>query len=413
MERWLRGLGRPPNEGELRAILWPLLSGLERVHQAGFLHRDIKPENIYLTAGGRPVLLDFGSARQAIGGRSRMLTAVITAGYAPFEQYHEGGKQGPWTDIYAVGAVMHRAITGQKPPEAAARLMGKDPYQSLAVNQSGRYGAAFLKGLDRALWVKASERPQSIAEWRGLLGERPAGKPSKLPGPKRPPWWVWCLAGTALAGGLILWFESLHPRSEQPQSPAPSLTESATPEPSPTARVTPIPSPTESATPTLTFTPAPTYTPTGTPVPEIALPSPESTPQLDTPAESSPVNPTQGVLAFVKNFWNHNASNDPSDWASDFADQSRYCYSNGLADRGFIRRDRAKLVERYPVRHYKFYQPSIQMESGDNSARVSFTYTYSFSGRKSAAGSCRVLLTVEWNSGRWFITRYDEKVDRQ
>jgi serine/threonine protein kinase/Flp pilus assembly protein TadD len=171
LERWLRGLGRAPTEAELIAILWPLLSGLERVHQAGFLHRDLKPENIYLTRGGRPVLLDFGSARQAIGGRSRMLTAILTTGYAPFEQYHEGGRQGPWTDIYALGAVMHRAITGQKPPEAAARMMGNDPYKSLAATQASRYSAALLKGLDQALRVKASERPQSIAQWRALLGK--------------------------------------------------------------------------------------------------------------------------------------------------------------------------------------------------------------------------------------------------
>jgi serine/threonine protein kinase len=171
LERWLGGLGRVPTEAELRAILWPLLSGLERVHQAGFLHRDIRPANILLTEGGRPVLVDFGTARQPIGSHSRLSTAVITAGYAPFEQYHEGGQQGPWTDIYALAAVVHRAITGQKATEAADRMMGDDPYQSLAVSQAGRYGAAFLRGLDLALRVRASDRPQSIAQWRALLGE--------------------------------------------------------------------------------------------------------------------------------------------------------------------------------------------------------------------------------------------------
>jgi hypothetical protein len=120
------------------------------------------------------------------------------------------------------------------------------------------------------------------------------------------------------------------------------------------------------------------------------------------------------VVAFVKEFWDENASNDPGDWASEFAAQARYCYgSNGWANRAFIRADRAKLVSRYPIRHYKYYDPRIEMESGSDSARVSYTYTYSYAGGRSAAGSCRVLLTVECDSGVWLITDYDEKVDRK
>ena len=84
-----------------------------------------------------------------------------------------------------------------------------------------------------------------------------------------------------------------------------------------------------------------------------------------------------------------------------------------MPNRGFIRADRAKLVARYPVRHYKYYDLRIEMESDDASARVSYIYTYSYSGGRSAAGSCRVVLTVECNSGIWLITDYDEKVDRQ
>jgi len=174
LERWLRDLGRPPSESELRGILAPLLSGLERVHRAGFLHRDIKPDNIYLTTDGRPVLLDFGSARQAITSRSIVMTSIVSTGYAPFEQYHEDGKQGPWSDIYALGAVMYRAITGSKPPEAVRRLQN-DPCQKLAISYAGRYDARFLTAIDQALSVNESQRPQSIADWRNMMD--PGGRP--------------------------------------------------------------------------------------------------------------------------------------------------------------------------------------------------------------------------------------------
>jgi serine/threonine protein kinase len=172
LERWLRDLGRTPSERELREILAPLLFGLERVHRAGFLHRDIKPDNIYLTTGGRPVLLDFGSARQAITSRSMVMTSIVSLGYAPFEQYHEDGNQGPWSDIYALGAVMYRAITGSKPPEAARRLQN-DSCQNLATSYAGRYDARFLTAIDRALKVNESQRPQSVAEWRDMMGAEP------------------------------------------------------------------------------------------------------------------------------------------------------------------------------------------------------------------------------------------------
>ena len=169
LEQWLRQLSRPPNEAELRRILMPLLSGLETVHNAGFLHRDIKPENIYITKNGRPVLLDFGSARQAISSRSIALTSVVSTGYAPFEQYHEDGNQGPWSDIYALAAVVYRAITGRKPPEATRRLKN-DPIEKLTAGYAGKYDAQFLRAIDKALAVHESKRPQTIADWKKMFG---------------------------------------------------------------------------------------------------------------------------------------------------------------------------------------------------------------------------------------------------
>ena len=97
-----------PTEAQLMRVLLPVVDGLKQVHAAGFLHRDVKPANVFVRRSDEtPVLLDFGSARQAVGRRSASLSAVVSAGYAPPEQYESDGDQGPWTDVLrALGAVL-------------------------------------------------------------------------------------------------------------------------------------------------------------------------------------------------------------------------------------------------------------------------------------------------------------------
>ena len=133
LSQWLKRAPLPP-ETELRRILLPLLDGLAAVHAAQFLHRDIKPSNIFMRANGTPVLLDFGAAR-ATGGGTRSLTAVLTPGYAPLEQYATDGKQGPWSDIYAMGGVLYRAVTDRNPPDAVSRLQDDAVKAGLAAAQ--------------------------------------------------------------------------------------------------------------------------------------------------------------------------------------------------------------------------------------------------------------------------------------
>ena len=104
-------------EARVRALLGAVADGLAEVHGAGLLHRDVKPSNVMLRADGMPVLIDFGAARQAFGRHSGSVAAVLTPGYAPIEQYvTEGGaadRQGPWTDVYALGAVAYAALSGR------------------------------------------------------------------------------------------------------------------------------------------------------------------------------------------------------------------------------------------------------------------------------------------------------------
>lgn len=157
------------SEDELKAILHPLLSALEVIHQADFLHRDIKPGNIVLRdSDGSPVLLDFGSARQAIGARSRSVTSIVTPGYAPIEQYSSRERQGPWTDIYALGGVCYRALTGQAPEDATDR-MRNDPLIPVSQRCAGQASTGFLSAIDAALSVDERDRPQSVAAWREVL----------------------------------------------------------------------------------------------------------------------------------------------------------------------------------------------------------------------------------------------------
>lgn len=123
-----------PSEAKLKEIIFPLLDGLHAVHETGFLHRDIKPADIFIRTNQSPVLLDFGAARQAVNGSTKSLTAVLTPGYAPLEQYSGQGNQGPWPDIYAMAGVRYRAYTNENPPDAVSCLKGDTVSARIAHN---------------------------------------------------------------------------------------------------------------------------------------------------------------------------------------------------------------------------------------------------------------------------------------
>ena len=154
---------------DVRRLADGLVGGLSAVHAQGFLHRDIKPSNIIIRRDGIPVLIDFGAARQAMGERTRTMTGILTPQYAPIEQYALDGKQGPWSDIYSAAAVLHHAIAGLPPPDAAARV-GTDPYRPLATTHADRFEPAFLGAIDRALAFAPTDRPQTVEEWAALFG---------------------------------------------------------------------------------------------------------------------------------------------------------------------------------------------------------------------------------------------------
>lgn len=186
----LRELNGPPDEAWLRTLLHPLTEALAVLHDAQCYHRDIAPDNVMMLAGSqRPLLLDFGAARRVIGDMTQALTVILKPGYAPVEQYAEipGMKQGPWTDIYALAAVMHHAITGRTPPPSVGRLMG-DTHVPLAQAAAGRYSAPFLAALDHALAVKPEDRTQSIAQLRAEMGldGAPAAAPATTTSAQRP-----------------------------------------------------------------------------------------------------------------------------------------------------------------------------------------------------------------------------------
>ena len=174
-EAWLKALGRPPTQAELDAIVVPLLAALEMMHAADFLHRDIAPDNIIVRTDGTPVLLDFGAARRAVAQMSRSLTGIVKAGYSPHEQYSANNRlQGPWSDLYALGGTLYRAVTGHAPEEATLRV-DQDRMAPATLAAKAGYRVPFLRGIDACLKIKQAERPQSVAQLRSILFEREGG----------------------------------------------------------------------------------------------------------------------------------------------------------------------------------------------------------------------------------------------
>ncbi|NIS07145.1 MAG: protein kinase [Gammaproteobacteria bacterium] len=153
------------DETEVKEIVIPILEGLSVVHAKQYLHRDIKPSNIFLRKSGPPVLLDFGAARRALEEQSSAMTVMLTPGYAPFEQYSKGDKQGPWSDIYALGATIYHCIVGAAPTPATDRLTSiydnePDPVVQALKIIAPRCSPVFVKTIEWMLKPHAKDRPQ-------------------------------------------------------------------------------------------------------------------------------------------------------------------------------------------------------------------------------------------------------------
>ncbi|MBP6763616.1 MAG: septum site-determining protein, partial [Rubrivivax sp.] len=234
---WLADLGTPPSETWLRQFMAPLTEALGSLHSQQCYHRDIAPDNIlmlydraatgkggnYLEQKPRPVLLDFGAARRVIGDATQNLTAILKSGYSPVEQYEgeESMRQGAWTDVYALCAVLYTAAVGKAPGSSIARAV-RDDMVPARVAAKGRYSDVFLAAIDAGLAVRPEKRPQSLAALQQLLDAKeappmpapaaaaaaaaPAADRAEAPesgAPSRPRWLMPALGGAAVLLALL------------------------------------------------------------------------------------------------------------------------------------------------------------------------------------------------------------------
>ena len=223
-----RAMPHPPDEAWIRSVITPLLSALELLHREGVYHRDIAPDNILLPDDGPPVLLDFGAARRVISDRTQSLTAILKPSYAPIEQYAEMTqlRQGPWTDLYALGAVVHYLLFGAPPAPATARAV-QDEGDGVEHRIVPGVSPRFLEAVSWMLSIRPNHRPQSGEQLRAVLDGHAVIPPRGRPGITIPG----ALPPAAPA------FEAT--RHVSPSSPAAGLDSAIVPTHLPTARVLP------------------------------------------------------------------------------------------------------------------------------------------------------------------------------
>ncbi len=176
----------PPPEAWLRKLLWSVTSALRVLHEGQALHRDISPDNIFLQDSGPPVLLDLGAARHVIGDTSQRLTSVLKVNYAPIEQYTDAGQQlqqGPWSDLYSLGAVVHGCLCNDTPLPATLRAIRDRmvPFSRVARTVRKQFGVEysrpFIDSVAHSLQLQPEDRPQTIDEFlqEMAMTEAPAG----------------------------------------------------------------------------------------------------------------------------------------------------------------------------------------------------------------------------------------------
>lgn len=174
LSEYLKQHGDVTHEAIVQDFILPIMEGLVQIHEAGFLHHDICTDNILVRTDNSPLLIDFGGHRYALRAYSRSITSVISRGYAPPEQYTGRGKQAPYTDLYALGAVMYELVSGKKPVESVTRSYAinedeADPLP-LAINFTDKnVPIHLLKLIDQLLNIKPKHRPQSCQDAIDLI----------------------------------------------------------------------------------------------------------------------------------------------------------------------------------------------------------------------------------------------------
>ncbi|WP_312412215.1 protein kinase domain-containing protein [Pseudescherichia sp.] len=173
------------NEAWILQRLPMLCSALATLHHAGELHRNISLKSIQIEESGQPLLLDVAIPPAPAGDLSETSKLLLHPGFTPLEQYADASESllGPWTDIYALGAVLYTLITGSPPPASVARSI-QESCTPLTENPPPGYSPALLQAVDRALALKPEDRPQSIAEF-AALAEIAVGDTGQLPAVKK------------------------------------------------------------------------------------------------------------------------------------------------------------------------------------------------------------------------------------
>ena len=162
LKQYLQTYG-PISVEEMQNIFAPILEALDKIHQNGVIHRDISPDNIMCLPEGEVKLMDFGAARDYTDYSAEGLSVILKMGFAPIEQYDSHGKQGPWTDIYALGATMYQCLTGRKPDDATKRSL-EDTLVSPSM-LGVRIAPPVEYAIMRALQIRPADRYRNLREF--------------------------------------------------------------------------------------------------------------------------------------------------------------------------------------------------------------------------------------------------------
>lgn len=162
LKTYLEQKGRLAPEEAVK-LLMPVMTSLQHVHAEGIIHRDISPDNIMVMEDGSTKLLDFGAAREISQTDIKSLSVILKPGYAPEEQYRSKGRQGPWTDVYALAATLYKCIVGATPDDAMERMY-RDRLPSPAAADAA-CPIAISNVIIKGLAVRQADRYQDVASF--------------------------------------------------------------------------------------------------------------------------------------------------------------------------------------------------------------------------------------------------------